>query len=133
MKRVLFVCIGNACRSIMAEALARHYWAGTVEVASAGLDPLGSIPEMTTEVLREMGVSAEGLRSKGIHEVGVERFHVVVNLATLSLEDVLPSSFRGKLLSWHVRDPYRDSLDSFRQARDAIDWLITEKLPGWIQ
>ena len=41
-KRVLFVCYGNACRSVMAEALARHYWGDKLEVASAGLHSLGS-------------------------------------------------------------------------------------------
>jgi len=31
-----------------------------------------------------------------------------------------------------VRDPFHDSLDAFRQTRNSIEWLITEKLPDWI-
>ena len=49
---LLFVCLGNSCRSIMAEALARHRFPGT-RVASAGLRPLGYVAEKTLAVLAE--------------------------------------------------------------------------------
>ena len=40
-KRVLFICVGNSCRSPMAEALARHLAADVIEPQSAGISPLG--------------------------------------------------------------------------------------------
>ena len=131
---MLFLCWGNACRSIMAEALTRHYWGVKVEVFSAGLNPLGYIPPETLQVLEEIGVPTEGLRSKGMGELDLESVDLVVNLSGTSLEGRLPVQLRSKrVIDWYVRDPYGFSLDSFRQTRDTIEWLVTEKLPLWLQ
>ena len=131
-KSVLFVCYGNACRSVMAEALARHHWGEKLEVASAGLSALGYIPEETIKVLEEVGVSTQGLYSKGLGEIEIDGYQLILDLAAYPLEDMLPASFTGRVLHWLVRDPFQDSLDAFRQTRNAIEWLVTEKLPDWI-
>ena len=131
-KSVLFVCYGNACRSIMAEALARHHWGERLEVASAGVSALGYIPAETKNVLEEVGVSTEGLYSKGLSEVDIEGFHLILDLVLYPLEGMIPSTFEGKVISWHVRDPFMECLSSFRQTRDDIEWLVTEKLFEWL-
>jgi len=127
-KSVLFVCYGNACRSIMAEALARYHWGEKLQVASAGVSALGYIPEETKNVLEEVGVSTDGLYSKGLSEVDINGFHLILDLVLFPLEGLIPSSFEGKVISWHVRDPFMEGLDSFRQTRNDIEWLVTEKL-----
>jgi arsenate reductase len=66
---ILFICLGNSCRSIMAEALARQFFPGPVKIGSAGIDPLGFVTEETIKVLEEAGVATEGLRSKGLSEI----------------------------------------------------------------
>jgi arsenate reductase len=131
-KSVLFFCYGNACRSIMGEALARHHWDGILEVASAGLSALGYVPEKTTYVLEEIGVSTHGLYSKGLSEVELGSFDLVLDLLEYPLEGLLPPSFRGKVIHWHVMDPFSESLETFRQTRDTIEWLVTEQLPKWV-
>ena len=131
-KSVLFVCYGNACRSIMAEALARHNWGEKLEVASAGVSALGYIPEETKKVLEEIGVSTDGLYSKGLSEMDINGFHLILDLVLYPLEGMLPPSFEGKVISWHVRDPFMEGLDSFRQTRNDIEWLVTEKLSEWL-
>jgi protein-tyrosine-phosphatase len=95
---ILFVCYGNACRSIMAEALAKHHWANTLKVASAGLTALGYIPKETLRVLQEIGISTDGLYSKGLDEVELERVHLVLDLAAYPLENLIPPTFTGKLI-----------------------------------
>jgi protein-tyrosine-phosphatase len=112
--------------------LTRHHWGEVIDAASAGVNALGHIPEETIEVLQERGVSTAGLYSKGILESEIDGFQLIIDLAAYPFEDNLPPSFKGKLLHWHVRDPYFESLDAFRQTRDTIDWLVTEKLPRWI-
>lgn len=116
----------------MAEALARHHWGEELEVASAGVSALGYIPEATLHVLDEIGISADGLYSKGLSEVDIDGFHLILDLVLYPLEDMIPPSFTGKVISWHVRDPFQEGLDSFRQTRDIIEWLVTEKLPQWL-
>jgi protein-tyrosine-phosphatase len=127
-KSVLFVCYGNACRSIMGEALARHHWSDTLEVASAGLIALGYIPAETKSVLEEIGVSTQGLYSKDLAEVNLDSFDLILDLLEYPLERLMPPTFKGKLIHWHVRDPFSESLAAFRQTRDTIEWLVTEQL-----
>jgi protein-tyrosine-phosphatase len=131
-KSVLFVCYGNACRSIMGEALARHHFNDTLEVASAGLSALGYVPEETTCVLEEIGVSTQGLHSKGLAEVELKSFDLILDLLEYPLERLVPPTFVGKVIHWHVMDPFSESLEAFRQTRDIIEWLVTEQLPKWV-
>jgi protein-tyrosine-phosphatase len=55
--RVLFVCFGNACRSQMADVIARQEASDVMTVESAGLVPLGYVPELTTDTLKKNGYS----------------------------------------------------------------------------
>ena len=60
--RVLFLCTGNSARSIMAEALLRHYAPDHFEVYSAGLEPKGINP-YTIRVMNELGLDVSGSQS----------------------------------------------------------------------
>src|SRR5208283_508200 len=82
-RRVLFLCYGNACRSIMAEALARHFWNNGMEACSAGLAPLGYVPSLTLEVLNEAGIPTEGLYSKSLSDVRLDDIDYLVTLQNL--------------------------------------------------
>ena len=64
--KVLFICLGNACRSPMAEAIARKDAVEEIEPSSAGLAPLGFVAQLTKETLMRNGYSAEDLASKAI-------------------------------------------------------------------
>jgi len=129
---VVFVCYGNSCRSIMAEALTVHYWGELLRVASAGIAPLGRITAHTLEVLREMDVSIDSLHSKGLSEIDFESRQLIVSLTRSPLEPFLPPGFMGKIIRRHVRDPYGEDLSSFRQARDTITRMVTKELPLWL-
>src|SRR4029077_14933861 len=79
--RVLFVCIGNACRSPMGEAVSAKDAADVIESSSAGLYPMGTIPEMTQTTLERNGYSANRLRSKGLPEIVPADVDLVINLS----------------------------------------------------
>ena len=59
-KRVLFVCIGNSCRSQMAESFARAYGADVLEVRSAGLSPATIVSPLTKQILAERNLNTDG-------------------------------------------------------------------------
>ncbi len=67
MKKVLIICTGNSCRSIMAEALINHHLSGQWQAFSAGTHPSYVNPR-AVQVLQEMGVDTDYLRSKSISE-----------------------------------------------------------------
>jgi len=66
--RVLFLCSGNAARSIMAEALLKRLGQGRFEAFSGGSSPRGEIDPLTADLLKKEGFSLEGLRSKSWNE-----------------------------------------------------------------
>lgn len=61
---VLFLCTGNSARSILAEALMNHVGKGRFRAFSAGSSPKGEVHPTALQVLTELGLPIEGLRSK---------------------------------------------------------------------
>ncbi len=117
---VLFVCVGNSCRSQMAEALANHYGNGRVRAWSAGSRPLGEIIPQTYEVMQEKGISLEGHSSKGLKDVPVDEMEVVVGMGC-EVACPVPVGFKGRVIEWNIPDPYGRELPFFRSVRDSIE------------
>jgi arsenate reductase (thioredoxin) len=131
--RILFVCYGNACRSIIAEALTNHHFGDSIEVASAGIAPLGHIPENTRLALEEVQVSWKGLRSKSIDGVALDRFDRIINLMDMPIQPFIPKRFHDKIIDSYVQDPFGRSLTSYRHTREAIEKLVLNSLSGWLE
>jgi arsenate reductase len=117
-KKVLFVCIGNTCRSQMAEALARHSAADVIEAASAGLSPYGKIVEPTRKILLERGVNLDGQHCKGLREVDPDSFQLIVNMTGMPGRALFPGA---KVVDWDIADPYGENLLMYRQVYDEIE------------
>src|SRR3954447_322194 len=98
MKRVLFLCIGNSCRSPMAEGFARCYGSDVMEVQSAGLAPANIIQPLTKLVMQEKNISLEGLFPKDLGSVDVRSFDLIVNMSGNKLPESLPI----EVLEWKV-------------------------------
>jgi arsenate reductase len=120
-KRVLFVCIGNACRSQMAEAFAKAYGSDVLIVQSAGLAPAVSMPPLTRQTLSEKNIPSEGQFPKALEAVAGEPFEVVVNL---SGERLPPAFGTARLIDWNVRDPIGESEDIYRAVATQIEGLV---------
>ena len=119
-KKILFVCIGNSCRSQMAEAFARQLGGDAVRASSAGSHPLGWILPDTIAVMAEKGIALDGQRSKGIWEVPIDQMDVVVGMGC-EVACPVPVGFKGRIVEWNIPDPYARDLDFFRQVRDQIE------------
>jgi len=130
--QILFVCVGNSCRSQMAEAWAKHYGNGRVQAFSAGSHPLGAIAAETYDVMHEKGISLDGQSSKGVREVPVAEMDVVVGMGC-EVACPVPAGFQGRVVEWHVPDPYGHNLDTFRDVRDVVERqvrvLLAELIP----
>jgi len=121
MKRILFVCIENSCRSQMAEALAKKIAKGHLEAFSAGSRPSGKVNPNAVAVMKESGIDISHHRSKGFDQLPYKEFDYVI---TMGCQDQCPFIPASKTLDWQVEDPSGKDLDFFRQIRDKIAVLI---------
>ena len=118
--KILFVCIGNSCRSQMAEGWANYLGKGRVQASSAGSHPFGSIVNDTYAAMSEKGISLDGQWSKGLRDVAVGEMDVVVGMGS-EVEWSVPAGFKGRKVEWDVLDPYALDIETFRNVRDMIE------------
>lgn len=126
MKRVLFVCLENACRSQMAEAVARAMAAGApLEFYSAGSRPSGSVNPGTQACMAEAGYELKGHRSKGLDQVPDGVYDALV---TMGCGDACPA-VRAKLRrDWDIPDPRDMDAAGFHRVRRRIEREVRELL-----
>jgi arsenate reductase len=124
--KVLFVCIGNSCRSPMAEAIAWKDASKEIAASSAGLAPLGFVAEMTTETLLRNGYAVEGLASKPISSESWEAADIVINMSGRAKEFAF-RNFRGhaKIEDWEIEDPYGDP-EKYQGTYESVQRRVAE-------
>ncbi len=120
--KVLFVCLGNACRSQMAEGFARQLGAEVMEAESAGLMPLETVPSQTRKVMLELNIPIDTQYPKGVEVFRTTEFDLVINMSGT----ILPKGLKEKERRWTVADPYQRSDGAFRQVRDDIEKRVRE-------
>lgn len=117
MKKVLFVCVENSCRSQMAEGFARLFGKGIFEPYSAGSKPSGKVDPVAVEVMKEAGIDISSQESKGFNNLGIKEFDMVI---TLGCGDVCPFVPAKKHIEWKIDDPKGKEIGIFRNVRDQI-------------
>ena len=118
--RVLFVCLGNAYRSQMAEGFANRLGRDVLAAESAGLTPVDVVPEMTRSLMREKGIDISAQFPKAAEEMDLASYDLVVNMAGLPIAGVPRVSTR----TWVVPDPVWASERAAREVRDEIESLV---------
>ena len=122
LKRVLFVCVGNACRSQMAEAFARVYGQDAMVAASAGLTPAMAVMPDTLRAMAEKEIDLKGQFPKSIRHLGNARFDLVVNMTGFAL----PDGIGAAVLEWSVPDPVSMKYADHCEVRDRIERLVMD-------
>jgi protein-tyrosine-phosphatase len=137
MKKLIFVCTGNTCRSPMAEGLLRQLLGPECgwEVSSAGVCAANGWPasEYAIEALREKGIDISDLHSQTLTPDMIDSADLLVTMTQGHRQAVLaavPQS-EGKVFllksfgiaqsSADIYDPVGEALDIYRRVRDEID------------
>ncbi len=125
MKRVLFLCTGNSCRSQMADGIVNNDFAGRIQAASAGTEPHGLNPR-AVQVMHEIGIDISGNSSDHLSCYEGRPFDYVISLCG-DADEKCPTFFGGvKRLHMPFDDPPRvtgsdeEVLAVYRRVRDEI-------------
>jgi arsenate reductase len=123
---VLFVCIGNQGRSVMAERLFSSVAGGRHEARSAGAAPGKTTHPEVLAVLREVGIDASDHVPTKLDETLLGWADVVV----ATCDGACPVTPGKRRLDWHVHDPMGEPIEEVRairdEIRDRVALLLTE-------
>jgi protein-tyrosine-phosphatase len=122
--KVLFVCLGNSCRSPMAEAIAAHIASDILEVSSAGLAHLGRIQSQTKLTIAKNGYPADGLESKPLRFGDLESADIVINMTGQHGSLVFYDS--SKVEDWAVEDPYGSDPQTYQRIFEDIEKRVVD-------
>src|SRR5580693_704226 len=86
MKKLLFLCTGNSCRSQMAQVLMNSLGKGRFEAFSAGSKPAGYVLPLAIKTMQDAKLSTEGLRSKSWEEFQGQPFDFVITVCDRAKE-----------------------------------------------
>ena len=125
MKKVLFLCTGNSCRSQMAEGFLKQY--SNFEVFSAGTDPGDFVQPFAIEVMKEVGIDISSHKPEAVQKYLNNEFDYVITVCDGAKESC--PVFTGKVKNrLHIgfEDPYGKPIELFRKVRDEIKEKIDE-------
>jgi len=123
MARVLFVCLHNAGRSQISEALFERTAEGRHEARSAGTTPGDRVHPEVVEAMRELGVDLSRRVPRALTHADAEWADVVV---TMGCGDECPFIPGVRYLDWALEDPKGRPLEEVRATRDEIERRVTE-------
>ena len=124
IKKVLFVCVENSCRSQLAEAITNYLFAKGLKAFSAGSKPSGQVNPKAIASLKAIGIEHKG-KSKSVNEVKESDFDFVVGMGCGDECPVIPGS---KRIEWNIPDPKKYGTKKFNEIRDQIKEKIVSDL-----
>ena len=143
MKRILFVCTGNTCRSSMAEALLRHHLdreglSGEYQVGSAGTAAYPGMPASynATQALKVMGIDLSGHSSSLVDSALIDSADIILAMTSSHKRRLLQlkpdaeaktyvlSEYCGGTVFKDIDDPFGGDLDIYINCRDEINKYI---------
>jgi arsenate reductase len=115
----MFVCVHNAGRSQMAEALFNHRSPGAARAVSAGTQPGSQINPAVAEALREVGVDPSGLSPKLLTPELIRHSDRVITMGC-GVSESCPALLHGPMEDWGLDDPAGQPLETVRRIRDQV-------------
>ncbi len=118
MKKVLFVCVENSCRSQMAEGFARMHGEGVIDVYSSGSKPSGVVNPKAVEAMKEIGYDLGKHVSIGLDDIPQVEYEYAI---TMGCGDECPMVAAVNREDWALPDPKHMNPEEFNRVRDIIE------------
>lgn len=117
--RVLFLCIGNSCRSPMAEGLARKYGSDVMDAVSAGLMPIHQVDPFGVKVMQDRNIDISDIYPKAATDFDIPSFDLIVNMSGQKLP-----ALTVQIEEWNVPDPIGQDEEAFRRTADLLEHMV---------
>ena len=120
--KVGFICVGNSCRSQMAEGFAREYGDDIFEVYSAGTDPAPEVKPNAVKAMAEKDIDISEQYPKLLKEIPGD-LDILITMGCNVECPYIPCKFRE---DWGLDDPAGHSIEVFRETRDVIEEKVKD-------
>ena len=124
LKTVLFVCVENACRSQLAEAISNYFFPDQLKAFSAGSNPAKEVNPKAIRSLNIIGIVHKG-ETKSISQVEDKKYNYIVGMGC---GDACPMIPGAQILEWNIPDPKLFESKEFNKVRDMIKEKIESEL-----
>lgn len=118
MKKVVFVCVENSCRSQMAEAFGKMHGTGKIEVYSSGSRPSGVVNPKAIVSMKEVGYDLSKHDSVGLDDLPQVKWDYAI---TMGCGDECPMLNAYHREDWGLPDPKHMEPEEFAKVRDIIE------------
>ena len=118
MKKVLFACVENSCRSQMAEGFANIHGTNILMPFSTGSKASGQLNNKAVIAMKEIGYDLTEHNSKGLDEFSDKKFDYLI---TMGCNDECPNIETKFKKEWNIPDPKNMDLKDFNKVRDFIE------------
>ncbi|MGB0472325.1 MAG: arsenate reductase ArsC [Alphaproteobacteria bacterium] len=106
MKKILVLCTGNSCRSIMAEGLINHFGKENFQALSAGSNPAGYVHPMSIKTLEKSGIFKSDYKSQSWDDFSDINFDLVITVCDNAAGEACPVYLSSApKVHWGVEDP----------------------------
>jgi arsenate reductase len=126
-RTILFVCVGNAGRSQMAEAIFNKLKPDGFQAISAGTKPAREANPLVTQVLAEIGIDASNSKPKRLTQEMIAEAEKIITMGC-EAADFCPARFLPRVEDWMIEDSKGKTLDQLRAIRDTIHGRVRELL-----
>ena len=123
--KVLFVCIENAGRSIMAEAFFKKYAKKNFQPLSAGTKPASQVNPLVIQVMKEVGIDISLKKPQILSKKMMSTNKKTINMGCMDKESC-PALFSKNVIDWKIPDPKEKTIEEIRKIRDQIDSKVKE-------
>lgn len=126
--KVAFVCIGNSCRSQMAEGFAKEYGSDILDVYSAGTDPADQVKANAVQAMKEKDIDISDQYPKLLGDIP-EELDILITMGCGVECPVIPCKMRE---DWGLDDPAGEPIEVFRKTRDIIEKKVKNLIEKFI-
>ena len=125
MKKIVFLCVENSCRSQIAEAFANLHGSNKVLALSAGSNPSGSVNPKAIKLMKEVNYDLskhESIHTDALPDIQIDK------MVSMGCGDSCPTIRAKERIEWNIPDPKDMEEDEFRQVIKEIETKVLELL-----